>query len=69
MCASDLPFTWPEQIAVGVAMGLGGAIVLGLLLVYGVIYWKKRKAGVVESASVSTPESGPVSTKAVEKKA
>jgi endoglucanase len=58
MCASDLPFTLPKQIAVGVAMGIVGIVVLILLLAYGIIYWRKRKAGVVERApAVSGPRS------------
>jgi len=68
MCATDFPFTSPEQIAVGVAMGIGGAVVLVLLLAYGVIYWRKAKARVVNNAP-STPESGPRSETATEKKA
>lgn len=64
MCASDFPFTWSEQIAVGVVMGLGGAVILALLLIYGVIYWKQRKAGAVERAPVPTVVSGPISEKA-----
>ena len=69
MCASDFPFTWPEQIAVGVAMGLGTAVILILVLIYGVIYWRKRMAGAVESPPESTIVSGPMSEKATEKKA
>ena len=64
MCASDITLTSPEKIAVGVGMGIGGAVILVLLLAYGIIYWRKKKAGTVEGASVSTPTSGPRSEKA-----
>ena len=64
MCATDISLTSPEKIAIGVAMGIGGAVILILLLAYGIIYWRRKKAGVAASAPVSTPTSGPRSEKA-----
>jgi len=65
MCATDISLTSPKRIAIGVGMGIGGAVILILLLAYGIIYWRRKKAGVVAGAPVSTPTSGPRSEKGV----
>jgi endoglucanase len=69
MCASDFLLTWREQIAVGVVMGLGGAVIVVLLLAYGIIYWRKTKAEVVGTPPVSAHVSGPSMDKSIDENA